>query len=404
MTSDALQELVEQTSHALTAPDYFGDVYRRVVARLESADFSGADPFDGLNSRVFAKLPFASLPIARLAWLQLFKKSPYDFRALAKVPPSTNPVTLALAARTYAVTGESEKMRCAIEQLVRLRSEHLRWGHGAWGYPFPWQAKAFYVPRDVPNVIATAYAVRAVSDCSTSGETQRIVTDAASFVGTELVCQGANAARYIGYVPQSTTMVHNANLWGAYVLALAVSRGDRSWRSLADAAIDYTVRAQTSDGSWAYGEAKHHRWTDGFHTGYVLEALQLCRNLLQRHDLAEPIARGTEFYLKSFLHDDGVVPYYADGRGPLDVNNFAQMVVTLKCVLPTPDWVALADRTLAAAIRELWCPELDAFAYQRRGRHINRIIYARWTQIWMMHALSLRLAHGTRSSARSSLA
>jgi len=394
MMSETLQDivehmsLVEQTSHASTAPDYFGDVYRRVASTLEAADFSGADPFDGLNSRIFAKLPFSSLPIARLAWLQLFKKSPYDFRALAKVPSSTNPVTLALAARTYALTGEREKMRGAIERLIRMRG-----GHRAWGYPFPWQAKAFYVARGVPNVIATAYAVRAVSDCGASDESQRIITDAAAFVGTELVCRSANGARYVGYVPQSATMVHNANLWGAYVLALAASRGDRSWRSLADAAIDYTVRAQNSDGSWEYGEAKHHRWIDGFHTGYVLEALQLCRNLLQRTDLAEPIARGTEFYLKSFLHDDGVVPYYADGRGPLDVNNFAQLVVTLKCVLPTPDWVALADRTLAAAIRELWRPEMDAFAYQRRGRHINRIVYARWTQIWMMYVLSLRLAH-----------
>ncbi len=393
MTSDALQKLVEQKSHASAAPGYFGDVYGRVVKRLEAAGFSGADPFDGLNSRVFTKLPFSSLPVARLVWLQLFKKSPYDFRALAKIPPSTNPVTLALAARSYALTGETEKVRQTIERLVRLRSEPARWGHGAWGYPFPWQAKAFYVARGVPNVIATAYAARAVSDCGTSAQSQRIISDAAAFVGTELVCGRADGTRYIGYVPQSATMVHNANLWGAYVLALAVSRGDRSWRSLADAAIDYTVRAQTAEGSWAYGEAKHHRWIDGFHTGYVLEALQLCRNLLQRHDLADPIARGTEFYLKSFWHDDGVVPYYADGSGPLDVNNFAQMVVTLECVQPTPDWIARADRTLAAAIRELWRPEMDAFAYQRRGRHINRIVYTRWTQIWMMYALSLRLAH-----------
>ncbi len=74
MTSDALQNLVEQTSHASTAPDYFGDIYRRVVTRLEAAEFSGADPFDGLNSRVFTKLPLSSLPVARLGWLQLFKK------------------------------------------------------------------------------------------------------------------------------------------------------------------------------------------------------------------------------------------------------------------------------------------------------------------------------------------
>jgi hypothetical protein len=403
MMSESLQKFIERAPRA-AAPYYFDDVYRRVAAKLEADDFCGADPFDGLNSRVFAKLPFSSLPIARLAWLQLFKKSPYDFRTLAKVPPSTNPVTLALAARTYALRGETEKARQAVERLLRLRCDPQRWAHGAWGYPFPWQAKAFYVALGVPNVIATAYAVRSVSDCCPPDESSRIIADAAAFVGTKLVCQSASGARYIGYVPQADTMVHNANLWGAYVLALAADRGDRTYRSLADAAIDYTVSAQLPDGSWPYGESNHHRWIDGFHTGYVLEALQLCRALLKRHDLTDAIARGTEFYLKSFLRDDGVVPYYADGRGPLDVNNFAQMVVTLECVQPTPDWIALADRTLAAAIRELWRPELDAFAYQRRGRHINRISYPRWTQIWMMYALGLRLAQRTGSAARVSLA
>ena len=399
--SDMLQQAAEQALNvAPTSPYHFDDVHQRVVATLEADDFCGADPFDGLNSRIFAKLPFSSLPIARLAWLQLFKKSPYDFRALAKVPPSTNPVTLALAARTYARSGETEKMHRAIERLVVLRSDLQRWGHGAWGYPFPWQAKAFYVARGVPNVIATAYAVRAVSDCCPSmADIDRVIADAATFVGTELVCRPGNGATYIGYVPQADTMVHNANLWGAYVLALAVNRGDLKWRALADAAVDYTLRAQMSDGSWRYGEARHHQWIDGFHTGYVLEALQLCRHLLERHDLANAIARGTDFYLKSFLRNDGTVPYYADGSGPLDVNNFAQMVVTLECVQPTPNWMALADRTLAAAIRELWRPELGAFAYQRRGRHINRITYPRWTQIWMMYALGLRRAHRAGSPA-----
>jgi hypothetical protein len=394
MMSESLQKFIER---APRAAEPYDDVYRRVVAKLEADEFCGADPFDGLNSRLFAKLPFSSLPIARLAWLQLFKNSPYDLRALAKVPPSTNPVTLALAARTYALHEEAEKARQAVERLLRLRSDPQCWGHGAWGYPFPWQAKAFYVALGVPNMIATAYAVRAVSDCCSSQESSRVVADAAALVGTELVCKSANGARYIGYVPQADTMVHNANLWGAYVLALAVNRGDQTYRSMADDAIDYTLRAQLPDGSWPYGESSHHRWIDGFHTGYVLEALQLCRGLLKRHDLTGAIARGTEFYLESFLRSDGVVPYYADGGGPLDVNNFAQMVVTLECVQPTPDWIALADRTLTAAIRELWRPELDAFAYQRRGRHINRISYPRWTQIWMMHALGLRLAQQARS-------
>ena len=310
------------------------------------------------------------------------------------MPPSVNPVTLALAARTYARAGETGKGARAIERLLAMRSDPALYGEGAWGYPFPWQAKAFYVPLGVPNVIATAYAIRAISECAewVGGNVDRIISDSAGFVAGALARQANGAARYIGYVPESGAMVHNASLWGAYILALAASRGgSAAWHQLANAAIDYTARAQTAQGAWAYGEADHHRWTDGFHTGYVIEALQLCRPLLKRDDLAEPIARGLNYYRSAFLRDDGVVPYYSDGKGPLDANNFAQMTITLHAVQQSPDWRDLADKVLAAAIRELWCPELDAFAYQRSGGRLNRTIYPRWTQIWMMHALGLQL-------------
>jgi hypothetical protein len=231
--SEASQHFVDQAACVTAASSpTFDDIYERVTATLEAAEFSGADPFDGLNSRIFAKLPLSSMPVVRLAWLQLFKKSPLDLRALAQVPPSTNPVTLALAARTYLLFGEDEKMRRTVERLIRLRSDPERWGNGAWGYPFAWQAKAFYVPRGVPNVIATAYAVRAVADCSPStDESDRMIADAAAFVEAELICRSAGGAPYIGYVPKSDTMVHNANLWGAYVLApIAATECGGRWR------------------------------------------------------------------------------------------------------------------------------------------------------------------------------
>jgi hypothetical protein len=374
--------------------DQFRAIYSRLRARLEAVDFIGADPFDALNSRVFRRTPLAALPFARLAWLQLFKRSPYDLRNVLRVPGSANPVTLALAARTYLRAGEAAKAERCLARLLAMRCDPTQWGEGAWGYPFPWQARAFYVPLGVPNVIATAYALRALTECESvvKADVHSIVAAAARLVADTFARRARNNGWFIGYVPQADTMVHNASLWGAHVLALAAQRGGApAWRELADAAIEHTVGAQTADGAWAYGEAPHHRWTDGFHTGYVLEALQLCRVLLDRSDLDAPIARGLDYYMTTFIRDDGLVPYYADGTGPLDANNFAQLVITLETIRPRADWPSIADTVLAAAIRELWCPELQCFAYQRSGKRLNTIFYPRWTQIWMLHALGLRL-------------
>ena len=43
---------------------------------VENEDFKGWDPYDGLNSRVFQNLPIKRIRLARLAWIQLFKRSP----------------------------------------------------------------------------------------------------------------------------------------------------------------------------------------------------------------------------------------------------------------------------------------------------------------------------------------
>jgi hypothetical protein len=371
------------------------EIYRALAARLEAADFRGADPYDALNSTLFGATPLARIALARLVWQQLLKRSPIDLRKPLGVAPTTNPVTLALAARTYRHIGETEKGRKVLARLLAMRCDRDEWGDGAWGYPFPWQAKAFYVPLGMPNIIATAYALRAVVECEcwVAGGADPIIAAAADLVARAFPCGGAGR-QFIRYVPDSDAMVHNASLWGAYVLALASARGLASGhRALAEAAIDYTVSSQSAAGAWAYGEAGHHRWIDGFHTGYALEALELGARLLGRNDLHGAIERGLHYYVAAFLREDGVVPYYSDGSGPLDANNFAQMVITLDLLRPD-GWSGQADTVLTAAIRELWNPATASFAYQRHGARLDRRFYPRWTQIWMMHALSLRLAPG----------
>src|SRR5689334_4109 len=60
--------------------------------------FAGYDPYDGLNSRFFQALPIRHSRAARLAWTQLHKRSPINFRSLVRIQRERNAKALALFA------------------------------------------------------------------------------------------------------------------------------------------------------------------------------------------------------------------------------------------------------------------------------------------------------------------
>ena len=54
-------------------------------------NFAGYDPFDSLNSTLLQATPLYRNKFVRLAWLQLGKRSPINFRPLLRVPKKRNP-------------------------------------------------------------------------------------------------------------------------------------------------------------------------------------------------------------------------------------------------------------------------------------------------------------------------
>ena len=59
-------------------------------------NWSGFDPFDGLNSRIFNALPLVQNRIGRLVFIQAMKRSPLNFRPIFLVPKEENPKGLAV--------------------------------------------------------------------------------------------------------------------------------------------------------------------------------------------------------------------------------------------------------------------------------------------------------------------
>jgi len=141
------------------------EIYDQLFSYCKTRDFAGHDPFDGLNSRLFQLTPLKHVRLARLAWLQLFKRSPVDLRGAFGVTKGVNPKGLALFALAelsrFRVTKETENMGNAVRLLDRLLDQKIvgkaKDGRTtiSFGYNFDWQSRYFYVPDVTPAIFTT---------------------------------------------------------------------------------------------------------------------------------------------------------------------------------------------------------------------------------------------------------
>lgn len=348
-------------------------------------DLAGWDPFDGLGSRLFRCSGLNKSRFARLAWLQLFKRLPVNLRGLAMVPKTHNAKAIALFLRSYLAQGRREEAGRCLSLLLSLRADPEQWGKAAWGYPFDWQAKAFFVGKGTPNVICTAYAVRALEEARDAGLAVEggLIEAASEFIASHLV-----VSPHIAYVPGAQALVHNASLWGAYVL---LAGGNPAHRLIAQDAVELSLAAQNEDGGWPYGTLPHHRFIDGFHTGYNLEALSLINRHLENPAVAQAVERGLDYYRRTFFAGDGCPHYYHNTPYPLDPHSTAQGVLTLMLLQPDGA-MQQAGIVLKWVCEQMRDAQRGCFYYQRHRHYTNKIAYMRWTQAWMHLALSVYIA------------
>lgn len=78
--------------------------FRRLRDYCERENFAGWDPYDGLNSRVFKAMPLVGRSaVARLVWIQLFKRNPLNLRGLLLVPKQHNAKAIGLFLHGYCL-------------------------------------------------------------------------------------------------------------------------------------------------------------------------------------------------------------------------------------------------------------------------------------------------------------
>lgn len=360
--------------------------------------FKGWDPFDGLTSRIFKKSPFYSLGIIRLVWIQLFKRLPINFRRLALVPKGYNPKGLALFASGMILFRKLNEAKSFLDILEDMTC--TGYAGKSWGYNFDWQARAFYVPVGIPNIVTTVFVTNAFLDYVSTdfadysdqkaNEYVDLAIGACEFILREMIIFEDKSSLCFAYIPGEEARVHNANMLGAALLSRVYTiTKNHSYFEKSKKAMTYSVRAMNDDYSWHYGERQHHRFVDNFHTGYNLVALKEWMDYTGERIWEQEMTSAYKYFLDTFWLENGCPKYYNNTLYPIDVHCSAQGIVTcLKLRDYDERSIPMANKIARWAIENMQ-DKKGYFYYKKTRWHTNKIPYMRWTQAWMFYALAL---------------
>jgi len=373
----------------------------RLLEYCRKNDWAGFDPYDALNSRLFNFTPFIRSRICRIALTQILKRLPINLRPLLFVPREQNPKAIALFLRAFLKLSRTGMLRSndlietMVERLVALKSPNTH--YWCWGYCFPWQTRNDLVPRWAPNLVCTTFAANALLDAYESNHVPRyldMAVSAADYVLNELYWED-NKTRSTGFsypIPGLLTRVHNANFLGAAHLCRVYRHvGEKRFLEPALRVARYSAARQKDDGSWDYGEAPTQRWVDNFHTGYNLCALQSIHEYTGTSEFETHLRRGFNFYREHFFRDDGAPRYFHNRTYPIDIHCVAQSIITLLALKDIGGGnVTLANTIMGWVMTHMW-DERGYFYHQVLPFGTNKISYMRWSQAWMLLALSVHL-------------
>jgi len=373
---------------------------------IERNGWNGYDPYDLKGTPFFIRIqqfkPNASKVnegIRRLIF-GLANKYPITMRRLFRVEEELNPKAMALFAhgylklhRTYDLDSYLQKAQECLEWL----KEHPSQGHSGlcWGYPFDWQSRIF-IPKGTPSAVVTSIAAHSFLDAyEETGERTYldIAESACEFLTTDLNKDQIDEARLcFSYTPIDHFHVHNANLFAASLLSRVGNKlKNEKYTEDARMAVNYTLGEQNLDGSWCYWGSTDQLpcYIDHYHTGFVLRCLYLIYKIGGGEELHAKIQKGFDYYTKNLFKDETIPKLTPKSTYPIDIHSCSEAILCLGTLDKEFPGASKILRNTTEWILQNMQDKKGYFYYRIYGNgHIDRTPYIRWSQAWMLAALS----------------
>lgn len=385
------------------------NAFIRLKNYCEKENYKGWDPYDGLNSKIFDVLPLKKWDLARLAWIQGFKRSPINFRKLLCVPKQYNAKGIGLFLSGYCNLyhiakkgnpsfGTADQLRSKIIELADLLISLQSKGYSGacWGYNFDWQARRLFLfPKETPTVVATTFCASALFEAYEITKNDfylKTALSTADFVIKDLSRSEHGTGFLFSYSPlNGNNTVYNASLLGAKLLSLCYKYTPKEeYKNLAKKAIVAACEGQEEDGSWVYGLLSVQSWKDSFHTGYNLDAIKKYQDCTGDETFNNHLEKGFEYYILNFFEEDGTPKYYHNKTYPIDIHCPGQLFVTLTSCERFEEHKELAEKVMLWTVNTMQDAK-GYFYYQLKKGISSKISYMRWSNAFMFNAMSCYL-------------
>jgi len=360
--------------------------------------WQGYDPYDGLHGKCNDLPLIQNSKMLKLALIHLNKSSLLNLRSLQFISPNHNSKGIALflsgVLGLYQKTESSRYLNLVHYFIEILRKNSIAGYRGpCWGYYFPWQSRAFYVPANTPSVVVTSFVGQALLDAyEILGDESLLnwVFEIQAFILHDLNRTYTGDNFCLSYTPVDNSQIYNASILGAAFLArLYRYNQDHNLKNLVKQLYTYCAGKQNADGSWFYGEAANQKWIDHYHTGFVLEALIDIHQEIPELKVAGTLRKGVDFYLSNFF-EKGVIPKFKHNRlYPIEPHCGAAAIIVLTKLsnLYGKTYLLKAERVADWLIQNMFDPE-GYFYFQKNRFLMNKVPYMRWVQAWMFKALA----------------
>src|SRR3954465_856090 len=380
------------------------DIYKslqQLERWVQNADWKGYDTFDGLSSPV-ARLFTWNHPFLKQVWQQGVRRFPLNLRPLLGIKPGMSTKGMGFFAQGYLrlhqAHGQPEflkKARFCLEWLIKNRSPGFR--GFCWGNHFDYQSRGGNIPKGTPTIVWTGLIGHAFLDAYDQLGDKiyfDVAKSACDFILDELGWMEQEVGVCLRYYPAATIPIHNSSMIGASLLARVQAEEPNSrYREMAGKAVAWTTHHQTKQGGWYYGVGEKWAWIDSFHSGYVLEALELFCRHTRSDEHRGVLQKGYNYFVETFFEADGTPRYYDYKTLPIDIQCASQAIQTLVHLRALhPESIPVAIKVAEWTIKNMQDGS-GYFYYRKYPLVTNKTPTLHWGQATMFAALSLLDQH-----------